>query len=457
MFKTISRRAVIRGAGGIAIGLPFLEAMRPSLALAQVAAPKRLITWFSGNGQMPAYWYPTGTETNFTLNTAHVPLQPYQSKLILFKGVLNDAGKDPVYGGHQGSHAAMISGVPFSHPQSFGTMRGGGPSLDQLVADKIGGATRIKSVQTGVNPGHDGGDPLQVCSSWRSDTELLPQIAQPTALFDYLFMNVAPGGGMPQNAAAADALRMRRKSVLDMVMGRFTTLRERVGTDDKLRLDAHLSSIREVENQVLATQPQTAGCMVPTRPADTFNALSGNSVTPLTAANLPAWAKVNTDLMVLALACDLTRVASWMWVAMGTGAVTFSWLGHTTTHHNLAHGNALKQMTEINTWFSTQLAYLMGSLDKYPDVAGGTMLDNTLILWWNELGNGSAHLANPAPFVLAGGAGGALKMGRFLDYTAAPIQNAQLLLSVYNVLTGSQDMTLGSGSTKYCPGPAPGL
>src|SRR5258708_30375015 len=108
---------------------------------------------------------------------------------------------------------------------------------------------------------------------------------------------------MPQNAAAADAWRMRRKSVLDRVMGRFTTLRARVGTDDKLRLDAHLSSIREVENQVLATQPQTAGCMVPARPADTFNALSGNSVTPLTAANLPAWAEGNTDLMALALAC----------------------------------------------------------------------------------------------------------------------------------------------------------
>jgi len=282
MFKTISRRAVIRGAGGVAIGLPFLEAMRPSRALAQVAAPKRLITWFSGNGQMPAYWYPTGTETNFTLNTAHVPLQPYQSKLILFNGVHNDAGKDPVYGGHQGSHAAMISGVPFTHPQSFGTMRPGGPSLDQLVADKIGGATKIKSVQTGVNPGGDGGDPLQVLSSWRSDTQLLPQIGKPSALFDYLFLNAAPGG-MPQNTMAADNLRKLRKSILDGVLARFATLRARVGTEDKVRLDNHMSSIREVENQVLAVQSQTA-CMVPARPADTFNTL---------ASNLPAWAKVN--------------------------------------------------------------------------------------------------------------------------------------------------------------------
>ena len=446
MLKRISRRAVIRGAGGVAIGLPFLEAMRPGRARAADASPKRFISWFTANGQMPAYWYPTGTETNFTLNAAHKPLEPYKSKLILFDGVKNDAGKDPVYGGHQGSHAAMISGVPFTHPQSFGTMRPGGPSLDQLVADKIGGATKIKSVQTGVNPSGDGGDPLQILSSWRSDTQLLPTIGKPTALFDYLFMNGAPTG-MPQNTLAADNLRKRRKSILDMVANRFTTLKARVGTDDKARLDNHMTSIREVENQVLATQPQVA-CMVPARPADNFN---------VAGSNIPAWSKANLDLMVLGMACDLTRVASFCWIAMGSGGVTFSWLGHTNTHHNLAHGNALKEMTEINAWYSTQLAYVMGALDKYPDVAGGTMLDNTLILWWNELGNGSAHLASPAPFVLAGGAGGAMKMGRFLNYTPAPIQNTQLLLSVYNVLTGSNDKDLGPTSVKYCPGPAPGL
>jgi hypothetical protein len=101
MFKRISRRAIIRGAGGIAIGLPFLEAMRPGRARAADAVPKRLIMWYTANGQMPAYWYPTGTETAFTLNTAHKPLEPYKSKLILFDGVNNDASRDKVYGGHE--------------------------------------------------------------------------------------------------------------------------------------------------------------------------------------------------------------------------------------------------------------------------------------------------------------------------------------------------------------------
>jgi hypothetical protein len=82
------------------------------------------------------------------------------------------------------------------------------------------------------------------------------------------------------------------------------------------------------------------------------------------------------------------------------------------------------------------------------------MLDNTLIMWWNEMGNGSAHTSNRAPYLLAGGAGGALKMGRFMNYTPY-IQSNQMLLSVYNVLTGSQDTVFGT--PKYCPGPAPGL
>jgi len=447
MFKTISRRAVIRGAGGIAIGLPFLDAMRPSRARAATAAnPKRLITWYTANGQMPQYWYPTGTQTSFTLNTAHQPLLPYQSKLILFNGVKNDAGNDPAYGGHQGSFCSMLSGSPFVDPQSFNTMRPSTPSLDQLVADKIAGSTPVALLPTGVVPAGSGnGNALQAIGSWRGATQLIPPISQPSALFDYLFMNGKSPAGMPQNTMAADNLRMLRKSILDMVADRFKTLEARVGTADKARLDQHMTSIRSVETQLLTVQPQVT-CTVPTRPAATFNVAN---------SNIPAWGTVNLDMMVLALACDLTRVANFFWFAMGSGGVTFSWLGHTNTHHNLAHASALKEMTEINTWFSTQLAYVMSALDKHTDVGGGSMLDNTLIFWWNELGNGSAHISSPAPYVLAGGAGGALKMGRYLDYTGMKVQAPQILLSVYNALTGSQDTVFGSA--KYCAGPAPGL
>jgi len=442
--KPLARRTVIRGAAGAVIGLPFLEAMRPRHAKAQGAVPKRLIMWYSANGQMPAYWFPTGSETTFTLGTAHKPLEPYKSKLILFDGVNADASKEPAYGGHQGSQAAMISGTTHTGG-GFNAMRPTGPSIDQRVADKFAGQTKVKHLPTGVVPNGSGnGNAFQAIGSWRGPTELIPAITQPAALFDYLFAGGVMPGAAP-DPMAAENLRKRRKSILDSVQARFSTLKARVGTDDKARLDKHLTSIRETETQVLTVQPQ-AMCKVPTRSANAVN---------MAAANIPAWGKLNLDLMVLGLACDITRVANWFWFSMGSGGVAFTWLGHTNGHHNLAHGNALKEMTEINTWFSTQLAYVMSELEKYPDVGGGTMLDNTLIMWWNEMGNGSAHLSNRAPFVLAGGAGGALKMGRFLNYTGAPIQCNQILLSVYNVLTGSNETVFGTA--KYCPGPAPGL
>jgi hypothetical protein len=439
--KPLSRRTLLRGAGGVAIALPFLEAMQPRVARAQAAAPKRLVMWYTANGQMPSYWYPTGTETNFTLNKAHAALEPYKSKLILLDGINNDASKTPAYGGHQGSHAAMISGMPHT-AAGFDAMRPTGPSIDQRVADRIGGATRIKHLPTGTVPAGSGnGNPFQAIGSWRGAMELIPPIVQPSRLFDYLFSEGVPGAA---GAAAAEALRKRRKSILDAVAGRFAELRSRVGIEDKARLDKHVSSIREIETQVLTVPPQMT-CMLPTRPADNFS---------MAGSNIPAWSRLNLDLMILALACDVTRVANYFWFAMGSGGVTFSWLGHTNTHHNLAHANALKEMTEINTWFSQQLLYLMQQLDKYTDVGGASLLDSTLILWWNELGDGAAHLSDRAPFVLAGGAGGTLKMGRFLNY-APRIQSNQLLLTVYNVLTGSQDTTFGD--PKYCPGPAPGL
>jgi hypothetical protein len=229
MFKPLSRRTIIRGAAGTVIALPLLEAMRPRHANAQGAVPKRLISWWTANGQMPAYWYPTGTETNFTLNTAHQSLLPYKSKLILFDGVNNDASKEPIYGGHQGSHAAMISGRPHTGV-GFDVMRPTGPSLDQLVADKIGGSTKIKSLQTGVqNPGGGGNNPFVRIGSWRGEKELLPAIAQPGALFDYLFAGGVMPGTSP-NPGAAEAQRKLRKSILDGVSARLTTLRARVGT-----------------------------------------------------------------------------------------------------------------------------------------------------------------------------------------------------------------------------------
>jgi len=420
----------------VTIALPFLEIMRPRAARAAEVTPKRLITFFTPNGQIPDVWVPTGSESSFTLSKCLAPLAPRKSQLLVLDGINNNASKDKTFGGHQGSHAAMLTGIGPTQTQSFDAMRPGGPSLDQVVADKIGGATKFKSLQVGALSGSDA-NPFATVASWRGEKELLAPQARPARVFDYLFADGQNAG------ASAEVLRRKRQSVLDAVADRYGALSKRLGAEDKARIDMHLASIREVEKQVLAAP--TMACTVPTRPADAFD---------LKASNLPAYGKVQMDLLALAMACDLTRVASFLWLGMGATGVTLSFLGHTDTHHNLAHARNVARLTEINVWFAQQLLYLMNALDKYKDVGGGSLLDSTLIVWWNELGDGSVHNSDRAPFVLAGGAAGALKMGRYLSYTPRK-NNNDLLLSLFNVLTGSQATTFGD--PRYCTGPLTGL
>ena len=130
----------------------------------------------------------------------------------------------------------------------------------------------------------------------------------------------------------------------------------------------------------------------------------------------------------MALACDITRVASLQW-ARSVSQTRFSWLGITEGHHDLSHRSdtdvgAVDKLTRINTWYASQLAALIDRLKATPDGAGGTLFDGTLMLWSNELAKGNTHSRIGAPYVLAGGAGGALRTGRYLSYDG-PVAAAQ--------------------------------
>jgi len=178
------------------------------------------------------------------------------------------------------------------------------------------------------------------------------------------------------------------KSILDTVAIAFRTLKGSVGTDDKARLDQHMTSIPRGRDQVLAVQAQVS-CTVPTRPADNFSVAN---------SNIQAWGKANMDMMVLHSGVT-SACGQFLLVRHGIRRRNFSWLGHTNTHTQLAHANALKEM-RTSTLFSTQLAYVMSSLDKYTSWRWVDARQHPHP-WWNELGNGSAHISSP-PLLLAG-------------------------------------------------------
>ena len=130
----------------------------------------------------------------------------------------------------------------------------------------------------------------------------------------------------------------------------------------------------------------------------------------------------------MALACDLTRVATIQW-ERSVGDVRFSWLGATRGHHAYSHdadsvADTVEMLTKINIWYSEQFAYLLGKLASIRE-GTGTMLDNTLVFWCNELSRGNSHSHPDMPFVLAGRAGGALRTGRFLSYPEDRQRSAQ--------------------------------
>ena len=165
----------------------------------------------------------------------------------------------------------------------------------------------------------------------------------------------------------------------------------------------------------------------------------------------PAIGAHQRDLLVTALACGRTQVASQQW-SRSVSQTRFTWLGIQESHHDLSHRpdddlDAQDKLLRINNWYAGQFAALIAALKAVPE-GSGTLFDNCLLLWCNELGRGNTHSRDNAPFVLAGSAGGALRTGRYLEYADVP--HNDLLVSILNVM-GVPDTVFGK--PEWCSGP----
>jgi hypothetical protein len=441
--KPISRRTFLRGAAGAAIALPFLNIMMRR-GHAASTFPKRFVVWFQPDGTIHENWAPTGSGTSFTLSRILAPLAPYQSSLLVLDGVTDQVGNYGQIPGddHQKGMGTMLTGVHLLD----GTQQGGcdtcppaglasGISVDQAIANQIGTSTKFKSLELGVQVESDG--------AWRyanytGPNAPLPADNDPHSVFLRVFSDLGV------DAATLERLRAERKSVLDAVAESYQSLSPKLGTDDRQKIDSHFTTIRDLELR-LTVPGATVGdyCSKPGEPAK-LDFMAND--------NFPMVGKLQMDLLAMALACDLTRVATLQW-ENSVGNVRFTWLGYTRGHHDMSHDgdsvtDTVEALTKINIWYSEQLAYLLGKLKSIPE-GTGTMLDNTLVLCVNELARGNAHSHNPMPYLLAGGTGGGLQMGRFLKFSSQPPHN-NLLVSVMNAM-GVQATTFGD--PKFCTGP----
>ena len=389
--KALSRRTLLRGMGLsgalIRIGVPALECMFNPNGSAYAAPSKvasseietRFVLWFNGNGIPEKYWIPRETGPDFEFTACLNPLAPFRKDIHIITGLDNPAARLPGPGNsHYPSMSALLSGKVY-------TGRGaGGPSIDQMIAQKVGQESRFRSLQVGVCQ-ESFGESIQRNLSWADRDRPLPPEMIPHRLFDRLFGS--------KEAHWVD----RQKSILDAVQDDAGALKSKLGSQDKTRLDEYLTSVRDLERSIASLPPEYK--QVVERPPD------GGDL-----KDWPRIAKLQSDLLVHALASHQTRVASYM-LTKCQGLSRFPWLGHTAQrHHEYTHGEVetpkgMRILRDICRWHVEEFAYLVGRLKATPE-GEGTLLDHTCLLFAHEHAEANPHKNNGLALIVAGHAGG---------------------------------------------------
>lgn len=430
--RTISRRSFTAGVGAALLAAPFVELLTPRRARAAGKTAKRLVVVFNPNGTVPAKWRPTGTETNFSFPAGSIlePLATLKDKLVVIDGIQFANASN-----HEGGMVAMLTANGRASDESKGM------SLDQFVASAIGGSTRLRSLELGVQTSAWGGGP-QTRMAYSAPGVYAPPDDDPLSIYNRIF---GSGSSTPPSTGE-DPLIARRKSVIDAVRGDLNDLKKRIGVEEQRKLDQHLSALVELERSLgIGGGSGGVSCTGGTKPQSVK--LDDN-------ANMPTIGKSQMDLLVAALACGATNVASLQW-AFTVAPHVMNWLGSSDGHHTLSHngdGDAVGvgKFIKAERWFSEQFAYLLNKLQATQDPAGGTLLDSTQVLWCKEMGDGRMHECLNVPMVLAGG--GFFTPGRYLATNKAP--HAQLHVSICHAM-GLTNNTFGNPALSK--GPLAGL
>ncbi len=438
----LNRRALLRGAGGVAIALPWLEIMQPPPASAVTAGPKRFIAVYTPGGTVLENWRPQGTPENFTFGPILTPLASQQSRLIVLDGLDMPSA---IGEQNQAGLIALLTGSPQKEFTQFAT----GPSLDQVLVRTLSNGFTLPSLELAVRWGtgksHGLLHPTNILT-FLDDREFtaVPPRLDPVDIYEKLF------GKVP----STDETRTWDKSILDAVDKRYVKLAARLGREDRARLEQHLSSIRELEQQLAQLPPRCAApTLVDTSDYNPQAGLGSDDVgsvkDPATDAAIPKVGKLMMDMMVMALACDLTPIASLMW-SDTEAKHTLPWLGlNEHVHYYMNDGGYQPtELTKIFTWYCEQHAYLLKELQRI-QIGERTLLDETLVFFGSHLQHPATHAKTDMPFLLAGGG---IRGGQWLD--CGHRSHNDLLVAMCNLL-GDRRTTFGDA--RFCTGALGGL
>lgn len=415
----LSRRSALRGmlnGTAVAVGVPlldcFLDGNGEAMAATGAPVPVRFGTWFWGLGVNPNRWFPTKTGPGYDLPPELAPIAALKDKISVlgnFNVPLDGAPNLP----HTSGGAAVRTGMALTADRGLP-----GQTFDVSISDRIGTRSRFRSLEVSAI-----GDARNSLSG-RGGGNFNPSEGSAVALYQRIF---GTGFKDPNSAAfTPDPQVMARRSVLSGVAEQRQALEKTVGAADRQKLDQYFTSLRQLENQldVELTRPDPLkACIVPKAPNEIV--ASGEIETVVKNHELM------TDLMVMALACDQTRVFNMMF---NNGASSLTRIGSTITHHQLTHEEMLDTKLGYQpnaTYFLTRImdawVYFVSALDKVQE-GNRTLLDNTLLFAHSETEFAKFHTIDNLPMMLAGSAGGKVKPGQYIDGAGSPISRVGLTL-----------------------------
>lgn len=480
--RQLRRRRFLRGFGGVTLGLPFLEALAPRGAAAQAApSVKRFGVCFACNGVNMDRWFPTtdyGALTEQSLmGTANEALIPHLDKLLFPRGVhMSPRGFDRDGGGgdDHGKGMAHKLTAQFADDEDWLAL---GPSVDYVIAQEINpGPEGARRAALNLMAGRRGQYRGLDYSSYSGPLQAIAGINNPWNAYSE-FINLNRDDMASEEATAR--LLQRRESVLDLVQTQFDDLqRGPLSQTDEDKLEAHFTAIRELETEMGSSLLSCLDTALQER-ASQYEGASEMEVE--SESEYVSIADLNLDIMALALACDFTRVAT-MQFDKGSGGPIFRWDGmsHEYNHHKLSHGkvrdDCFGESTEngcadvagyedmlfdIDVWHQRKFARLLERLDSYTEEDGQTVLDNSVILYSNELSDGKGHSFMDLPYILAGSAGGYFKQGEYVllgegtSYDDSIAPHNRLLNTIVNAMGIASDWfgtDEGSGGETMQPG-----
>ncbi len=434
--KPLSRRQFLRDLGISASALPFLAGLPSIMGKPAPQRRQRLIVMFSPNGTLPKEFWPEQEGVISDFKTILKPLEAFKKRTLILNGINNKVRGDG------DSHMRGMSCLLTCDELLKGNIMGGGGnpagwasniSIDQEIKNFLQSRaetrTRFGSLEFGVAV-PDRADPWTIMSYAGGNQPVAP-IDDPHQMLNKLY------GRMKDKESLV--------SILDDVRADLKRVSSRLSARDKALLDQHMTLVRSLE-QDLADADKQGKLAHPVPQVDPSIELVND--------NTPEISRIQIDLLVNSLANDMARVATLQYMR-SVGMAQMRWLGVEEGHHSLSHDpddkkESYEKLMKINTWFAGEFAYLAKRLSETPEATGeGSMLDNTLLVWTNELGKGNSHTLDNIPYVMVGG-GCDFKMGRALKFDKAA--HNRLWMSVAHSMGHTALKTFGKA--ELCEGGA---